>query len=236
MINDQSVLALIPARGGSKRLPGKNVRLLAGRPLIQWSIDAAINSGYVDRVMVSTDSEDIAKVAESGGANVPFMRSSELATDTATSMQVIDDAIARLSQSGEHYDILVLLQPTSPLRTSYDIDAALELFERRQASSIVSVCLCEHSPLWSAALPDNLSLDGFMDNSLVNRRSQDLGDYYRLNGAIYIAEPHKLQQQGSFFFADGSFGYAMPRERSVDIDTELDFRFVEFLVSQNSDC
>lgn len=157
MIDGKKVIALIPARGGSKRLPRKNVLPLNGKPLIAWSIDAANNCPYIDKVLVSTDDQEIADVALQFGAEVPELRPEHLASDTAKTESVL---IYTLEKFGKGDEILVLLQPTSPLRTTQHINEALELFIEKQALSVVSVTPCEHSPLWSNTLPEDGSMGG----------------------------------------------------------------------------
>ncbi len=225
MINRKKILAIIPAREGSKRLPNKNILNLAGKPLIAWSIEAAKASKYIDTVIVSTDSEKIATISKSYHAEVPFLRPGELATDEASSLDVILHAIQSLK---EPFDYILLLQPTSPLRTTQDIDAACELLNEN-TQAVVSVCETEHSPLWSNTLPENLSMKDFIRPEIKNKRSQDLPKYYRLNGAIYIAEINYFYQNNGFL-GDASKAYIMSQQNSVDIDTELDFRFCEVLM------
>ncbi|MDB4173097.1 acylneuraminate cytidylyltransferase family protein, partial [bacterium] len=145
MINGQSVLAVIPARGGSKGLPGKNILKLKDKPLLAWTIEAAKESKYLDHVIVSTDNDDISKAAKDYGCDVPFLRPHELATDEASIYDVLVHALDQLKDS---YDVLVLLQPTSPLRTFKDIDACLQILSDSNAPSCVSVCEASKSPNW----------------------------------------------------------------------------------------
>lgn len=227
MINGKKILAIIPAREGSKRLPNKNILNLAGKPLIAWSIEAAKASKYIDTVIVSTDSEKIATISKSYHAEVPFLRPRKLATDEASSLDVILHAIQTLK---EPFDYILLLQPTSPLRTTQDIDAACELMNEN-TQAVVSVCETEHSPLWSNILPDNLSMKDFIRPEIKDKRSQDLPKYYRLNGAIYMAEINYLSENKGFF-GTGTKAYIMPPERSTDIDTKLDFKYSELLLKE----
>ena len=230
-----SILALIPARGGSKRLHSKNLRGLGGVPLVSWSIRAARASAVVETTCVSTDDPEIARVAADDGAEVPFLRPAELATDTASSFEVAVHAIEHYRiVAGKEYDYLMLLQPTSPFRTSADIDAAFGLLESRGAENVVSVCMAEHHPLWCNTLPKDLSLANFLSDDLKNRRSQDLPTYYRLNGAIYLCLVERLLLEKTFIFSRASYAYVMPRERSVDIDTEMDLAFAEFLLGHTT--
>ncbi|OOE33404.1 CMP-N-acetlyneuraminic acid synthetase, partial [Salinivibrio kushneri] len=182
MIEQKKVCALIPARGGSKRLPKKNSLPLSGKPLIAWTIEAALNSQYIDKVLVSTDSEEIASISREFGAYVPALRPEYLANDTATTEQVIRYELNRHMQDS---DILIILQPTSPLRSKQQIDQALRLFQEKKASSVFSVTACEHPPEWCGKLPDNYSMANFISGDF-STRSQDLQKSFRLNGAIYI--------------------------------------------------
>ena len=229
MFKGRRFLALIPARGGSKGLKDKNIRQLNNKPLLAYTIEAAKESEIFDRIIVSTDSEKIAAVALKYGAEVPFMRPKELATDTASSMDVLIYTIELLQESNDKYDYVALLQPTSPLRTSQDIVGAVNLLIEKNANSVVSVCRVEHSPLWSNTLPEDLSLKDFIRPEIRNLRRQDLPIFYRLNGAIYIVKVSYILESKDFFGQE-SYAYIMPVNRSVDIDTELDLVLAEVLL------
>jgi CMP-N-acetylneuraminic acid synthetase len=219
MHHGKSYLAIIPARGGSKRLPRKNVLDLGGKPLIAWTIEAALGCPFLDEVMVTTDDIEIAEVAKRHGAKVPFLRPANLASDKATSFDSIKHAIDFYQHElGKEFDFIVLLQPTSPLRKARDISDAIELLEQKNADAIISVCEVDHSPLWMNTLPDNLSMDKFIRDDVKNVRSQDLPKNYRLNGAIYICRTTELLKNGTFFILENIFAYIMNRETSVDID------------------
>ena len=194
MYKNKTFLAIIPARGGSKRLPRKNVLDLNGKPLIAYSIEAGLNSRYVDKVIVTSDDEEILTVSKKYDADT-IQRPDELANDTATTFDAIKHAI----DNSEKYDYIVLLQATSPLRNEKHIDEAIELLENKKANAVVSVCEMDHSPLWSNPLNEDLSMVGFLKDEVMNKRSQDLERYYRLNGAIYICETKKLLEEASFF-------------------------------------
>lgn len=213
------LLALIVARGGSKGLPRKNVLEAGGRPLIAWTIAAARAAREVDRVVLSSDDEEIMEVAKAWGCDVPFKRPAELATDQATSMDVVRHALIALPG----YDYVALLQPTSPLRTGADIDAAYDLMRTRQAPSCVSVSEVEQSPYWMYRVGDNDQLVGLMPPPKGVSRRQDLPVVHALNGAIYLARVDWLLAQGSFV-GEGTIGYQMPRDRAIDIDTADDFQ------------
>ena len=184
---NKTFLAIIPARGGSKRLPRKNILDLCGKPLISWSIEAALKSKYISKVVVSSDDEEILNISSNFGADI-IKRPYELANDTATTFDTVKHTIDNF----ENYDYIVLLQPTSPLRNENQIDEAIELLEEKQADAIVSVCEMDHSPLWSNILPEDGNMRGFLREEILNKRSQDLEKYYRLNGAIYICKTYKL--------------------------------------------
>lgn len=222
-------LGLIPARGGSKGVPRKNVRPLAGKPLIAWTIEAALASGVIDRVVVSTDDEEIASVGAAWGAEIPFMRPPRLAGDETPSIDVVRHALELLPD----FDTLVLLQPTSPLRTAEDVAAAVRLYGASQQRNCIAMTEAADSPYWSyfldqGALRPVIRLD-------VPLRRQDLPSVVTVNGAIYVANVRRLVEQGSFLQAN-MVPYLMPRERSVDIDTEFDFQLCEFLIRNASPC
>ncbi|WNL27660.1 acylneuraminate cytidylyltransferase family protein [Arcobacter cryaerophilus gv. pseudocryaerophilus] len=224
MYKDKTFLAIIPARGGSKRLPRKNVLDLCGKPLISWSIKAGLNSKYIDKVVVSSDDDEILNISLNFGAET-IKRPVELASDTATTF----DAIKHTIDNFEKYDYIVLLQPTSPLRNEKHIDEAIELLKQKNADAIVSVCEMEHNPMWSNILPDDGSLANFRHEKAKGKRSQDLETYYIFNGAIYICKIEKLLEEKSFFLKDNIFAYVMDRESSVDIDEEIDFKIAQVL-------
>ena len=221
-MNNRTFLAIIPARGGSKRLPRKNVLDLNGKPLIAWSIEAGVKSSYINKVLVSSDDSEILEISKQYGAET-IIRPDELASDTATTF----DAIKHSIENSEPYDYVVLLQPTSPLRDTKQINEAIDLLIEKNADAIVSVCEMDHSPLWSNTLDDSLSMEGFLKNEVLNKRSQDLETYYRLNGAIYICKTEKLLEEESFFLKENIFAYVMDRESSIDIDEEIDFRIAK---------
>ncbi|MFB9141387.1 cytidylyltransferase domain-containing protein [Vibrio artabrorum] len=228
MIDTKKVLAIIPARGGSKRLPRKNILPLAGKPLIGWSIDAAKNSKYIDQIFVSTDDQEIADVSSLFGVDVPELRPDHLASDTATTESVLTYTLEKF---GSDVDIIVLLQPTSPLRTAQHIDEALDLFIEKQAFSVVSVTPCEHPPLWANTLPDDGAMGDFIRPEAL-KRSQDCGDFFRFNGAIYIFDARKLMEYGEIKYTEESFAYVMENRVSFDIDQQLDFELAEFFINK----
>jgi CMP-N,N'-diacetyllegionaminic acid synthase len=226
MINNKKVLAIIPARSGSKRLPNKNILKLQSKPLIAWTVDAAKKSQYIDRVVVTTNCEMIANISREFGAEVPFVRPESLSSDTATSNDVLIHAIKAIKES---YDIVVLLQPTSPLRTAQHIDSALEEYHKQNASGVVSVTQCEHSPLWSNTLPFDKSLGDFIQKENI-QNSQALDLYYRLNGAIYIYNKLELLKNNGIFYNSSTYAFVMDNKSSVDIDTEVDFQLANIFL------
>ncbi len=232
MFRGRSIAAMIPARGGSKRFPEKNIKPLRGKPLIAWTIEQALKSRYIDRVIVSTDDEKIAGVARRYGAEVPFRRPRILASDKASGVDVAIHALQWLKSKGGEFDLFMVLQPTSPLRLSRDIDASIELLFKKSGKSVVSVCRAEHHVLWTNLLPPNHSMKHFLRDGVANRNWQDLPKYYRLNGAIYVAFSDYLMKKRSFIAAD-TYAYIMPGERSVDIDTVLDLRIAEAVMKEN---
>ena len=228
MLHEKTFLAIIPARGGSKRLPRKNVLPLGGKPLIAWSIEAAKESKYIDEIVVSSDDDTILNIADQYNIK-KIKRSAELSSDNATTIDVITNTIKTCKRN---FDYIILLQPTSPLRNAQHIDDAIELLEEKGADAIISVCEAEHSPLWSNTLQSDYDMSQFLNKNLLNKRSQELQTYYRLNGAIYIANTEKLLKQNSFFLDENIYAYIMPQKESIDIDTKLDFDFATFLLQE----
>ena len=234
MIDDKKLLAIIPARGASKRLPRKNILDLSGKPLIAWTIEAALGSKYIDRVVVSTDDQEIANIAKKYGADIPFIRPSELATDQTTSVDVVLHLLNQLEKIEDKYDYVILLQPTSPLRTAKNIEEAIKLLRTKNSDAVISVCESEHPPLWCNVLPDDMSMDNFLDESVKNKRSQDLSKQYRINGAIYISSVKKLKKENSFFLSNNCIAYIMKQNVSIDIDTIDDFDFALLRISNST--
>lgn len=216
-------------------MPRKSVLDLRGKPLIAWTIESALQCAEIDVVCVSTDDPEIRDVSLSHGAKVPFLRPTALASDTASSADVALHALDFYQrETGVLYDILVLLQPTSPLRTTGDIEAALEMYFSHDARNVVSVCETDHSPLWCNTLPPDGSLRGFLRPDLKKTRSQDLPTYYRVNGSIYIVDAEEFRKYKEFFLDDDSYAYIMPKERSIDIDDRLDLLFAEAAMNPGS--
>ncbi|MBN2282906.1 MAG: acylneuraminate cytidylyltransferase family protein [Deltaproteobacteria bacterium] len=232
MINGKSVLAIIPARGGSKGLPGKNIKELCGKPLIAWSIEQAQSCKDIDEIVVSTDDEEIAEVAKKYGAGVPFIRPAELANDTAKSIDVIFHTIEWLKKhKGYQTGYILLLQPTSPLRAEEDIENAILILKDKNARAVVSVCETDHHPWWSNILPEDGNMESFIRPEMMNKRRQELPVFYKLNGAIYLADTDYLYKYNGFFGPD-TFAHKMPQSRSVDIDSDLDFSLAALLLRE----
>jgi N-acylneuraminate cytidylyltransferase len=223
MIEGQSVLAVVPARGGSKGIPNKNIHPVAGRPLLAWTLDAARATRYLDRTVVSSDSDHIIEVARSLGADVPFVRPAELACDDTPGIDPVLHALAELPQ----FDVVVLLQPTSPLRTSTDIDAAIELLLRSGAMSCVSVTEAINHPYWTYRMSGADMLAPFIElpQNAATRR-QDLPRAFALNGAVYVARVPWVRESRTFL-GPNTVGYEMPAGRAIDIDLPDDLAAAE---------
>ncbi|WP_273130292.1 acylneuraminate cytidylyltransferase family protein [Bacillus weihaiensis] len=225
-----SNLAIIPARSGSKGLKDKNIKLLNGKPLMAYTIEAASQSNVFDEIIVSTDSEEYAQIAREWGASVPFLRNVELSSDTASSWDVVKDAIIYYQSIGKEFDSVALLQPTSPLRKAEDIINGYDMLLSKKANAIVAVCEVDHSPLWCNMLPENHSLDNFLNQDLLKTPRQSLPKYYRINGAIYIVNREYLMSN-DYIYDENCFAVIMSKENSVDIDDEIDFKVAEALIS-----
>lgn len=226
-----NILAIIPARGDSKGVPRKNIKNLAGKPLIAYTIEAALNSLYITRVVVSTEDDEISKVAKMYGAKV-IKRPEELARDEIPSLLVFQQVITHLEEN-ENYrpDIIVILQPTSPLRTKKDIQNAIEKFFEVNCDSVVSICEVEHTPYWMYTLDGDRIKPVIEGGEKITRR-QDAPKVYRLNGAIYVTKRDVILKENRILGED-TRALVMPLERSVDIDTEIDFKLAELLVKEN---
>jgi CMP-N-acetylneuraminic acid synthetase len=231
MMKETKTLAVITARGGSKGIPQKNVKVLLGKPLIAYSIQAALQSRTLTKIIVSTDDETIAHVSEQYGAEVPFLRPKHLASDNATSLSVLQHAVRYLEEKECFLaDIIVCLQPTSPLRSAEDIDQAVTLCSSSGADSVVSLCQVEYHPYWMKKVVAG-SVYPFMeiDDEKYHRR-QDLPPVYQLNGAIYVTR-RKVLLEEERLLGKHTLPYIMPQERSIDIDTPIDFKIAELILS-----
>ena len=205
-------IAIIPARSGSKGLPNKNIKLLHGKPLLAYTIEAALQSGCFTEVMVSTDSEKYAGIAKKYGASVPFLRSEKMSSDTASSWDMVEEVLDNYKALNKDFDSFCLLQPTSPLRKSEDISKAYDLFVSKKAFAVVSVCEADHSPTLFGRLEEDGNLSDFSKCN-VSKRRQDEVTNYRINGAIYIAGLPEFRQDRSLYRQE-SFAYIMPSEPS----------------------
>ncbi|EFL50825.1 N-acylneuraminate cytidylyltransferase [Solidesulfovibrio fructosivorans JJ]] len=224
MLAGGTVLAIIPARGGSKGVSGKNIREVGGKPLIAWTIEAAKGSRFVDRVILSSDDSTIIGVALAHGCEVPFTREARLAQDDTPSIDVVFDAIERCPG----FDWVLLLQPTSPLRTAEHIDSAMKHCQQHNAPSCVSVCQAKESPYWMFTLCKGNKLQPLLPAAEFARR-QDLPPVFILNGAIYLARTEWMMKHKKFISL-GTVAYEMPDELSIDLDTESDFQQLKFFM------
>ncbi|WP_061218222.1 cytidylyltransferase domain-containing protein [Leptospira weilii] len=223
-MTDQKILGLIPARGGSKGIPRKNIKLIAGKPLIVWTIEAALKSKYLTSIVVSTDDFEIAEIAKQSGASVPFLRPSELATDYSSGIDPVLHALDNLPE----FDYVMLLQPTSPLRTSTDIDDCIEFAMKRKTNSVVSVCETQENPFWMFCLDDSLKMTKLLNVEDVKRR-QDSPKIFSLNGSIYLSEVSYFREKKKFITED-TLAYLMSKESSIDIDDMMDWKLAEILL------
>lgn len=225
MIEDKKVLALIPARGGSKGIKNKNIIELCGKPLIAYTVEVGKRSKYIDDIIITTDSKQIAEVAKSFGAEVPFMRPAEFATDDSRTIDTVVHAIKTLKSMGRNYDVLVLLQPTQPLRTVEDINGALEKFLERECESHVSVSAVSDHPILIRSINSSNELAPLLNIGSTVRR-QDMPEYYKVNGCIYINKISDITEETSF--NDNKFPYIMEASHSVDIDEVIDLVVAEY--------
>ena len=221
----ERVLGLIPAKGGSTRLAKKNIRPLAGRSLLAWTADAARASGVIDRLIVSTEDEEVAAAARALGIEVPFLRPLELARDPAGVVHVALHALDTLEAAGERYDTLVTMLPTCPLRSADDIRGAYDLFVARGRPFVLSVSEFEHTPFAALGPTDDGRLEPYMPQYF-GRKSQEMPKAYRPNGAVHVLDVGAFRKARTDL-AQPLIGYVMPRERSFDIDTEDDLRAAE---------
>ncbi|MGB0383249.1 MAG: cytidylyltransferase domain-containing protein [Ardenticatenaceae bacterium] len=227
-------VGIITARGGSKSIPRKNVKLLAGKPLIAWTIEAALQSDGLNRVIVSTDDQEIAQVARQWGAEVPFMRPAELAQDETPSIFAILHTVNWLDKFESYQpDFVMCLQPTSPLRTAQDIDAVIELTLQKKVDSVVSVTPVDHHPYWVKKVDDNGRIHDFVTLNQPISRRQDLPAVYGLNGSIYLAHREVLLERKGWY-TEQTLGYIMPPKCSFDIDTPWDFYLVDLILKDRA--
>ena len=230
MLNGEKIAAIIPARSGSKGLKDKNIKPLCGVPLLAHTVRAARESGAFDAVILSTDSPKYAEIGREYGAEVPFLRSAGTSTDGASSWSVVAETLSKLET---RYDIVALLQPTSPLRTAENIREAFGLFFEKRAEAVVGLSEFPHSLKWINTLPENLSTRGFVNSEYANKPRQKIEKYYTINGAMYIVWTKFVEPKLDLFSLD-SYAYIMPAEESVDIDTEIDFALAETILKNRT--
>jgi len=228
MTTKPRVLAIVPARGGSKGIPDKNLITLAGRPLLAWTLDAAQAASSIDRIVLSSDSEAICQQGRELGFDVPFLRPAALAQDDTPGIAPVLHALDTLEET---YDYVVLLQPTSPLRLAEDIDAAIGQCIAGGVPACVTVTLAEPSPYWTFEVEPDGCLKRLLGDEVLPPRRQDLPSTYALNGAVYVARVPWLRREGGFLGAE-TCAQVMPRERSVDLDDELDRVVIEALLGR----
>ena len=233
-MKEQKILAVITARGGSKGIPQKNIKMLLGKPLIAYTIKVALQSKTLNRTIVSTNDETIAHISKQYGAEVPFLRPQHLATDTATSLSVLQHAVRYLEEKEDYLaDIIVCLQPTSPLRSAEDIDQAVNLCLSTGSDSVVSLCQAEHHPYWMKKVVAGRIYPLMEVDDEKYQRRQDLPPVYQLNGAIRVIKRNILLEEERMA-GDNTLAYIMPQERSIDIDTPIDFKIAELILRGES--
>ena len=228
-------IAVIPARSGSKGLPDKNIRLVNGKPLLAYTVEAALDSGCFDVVHVSTDSEMYADIARTYGADVPFLRSAELASDTANTWDAVREVLKRYAEMGKTFETVMLMQPTTPLRTGEDVKAAYKLMNEKKAKSVIAVCEVDHSPLWCDMIPEDGNMKGFGRKDLAWVTRQELKPFYRVNGAIYLlsVSDNTITDDDDIYEND-CYALFMDRKKSIDIDCEDDLGLVEFMLARRN--
>lgn len=231
MIGDRKILGVIPARGGSKGLPGKNLRMAGGKPLLAWTLEAASGSRYLDRLILSSEDKDIIASGRSLGLEVPFVRPAELAGDEVSAVEPVIHALEQLPG----YDYVVLLQPTTPLRSKNDIDGCIELCFERNADAVISVTAVKQNPFWMFQRQEDGRLSPLMDRSYLLTQRQGLPDVFYPNGAVYVAGTDYFFRYRTFS-GERTYGFEMPRERSVDIDDEKDLAEFERIVQRYGLC
>ena len=232
MFSGEKVLGIVPARGGSRRLPRKNITIVAGKPLLLWAVEAGLGSMIVDKTVLSTDDDSVADVATEFGVNDIMMRPKVLGDDDASMTSVIAHTLRSLENQGDHFGYLALLQPTSPLRTSRHIDSAFSLVEEKQVLGAVSVCSTEHPLEWMGKIGSDWVLDSFFNETEMEKQSQEFVPSYQINGAIYIVPVERFLKEETLFLSTGMVAYVMNRRDSVDIDDEYDLRMAEWLLSE----
>ena len=233
MINGKSILCVIPAREGSKGLPGKNTKELCGKPLVSWPIEAAKKSTLIDKIVVSTDSKIISKIAQCYGASVPFIRPDKLAQDTSTTFAVIEHAISFFKKQKQKFDYIICLEPTSPLTTDRDIDEALNMLEenRNIADSIVGVSKVENAhPVFDARINKQGLISPYQGNKFKFYRRQDIEELYYFDGSLYISDTNVFLEEKSFYH-NKTLAYKVPKWKAIEIDDIADFIYAEAILN-----
>lgn len=225
MIQGKKILAVVPARGGSKGVPRKNIRPVADKPLLAWTAEEAIKSEYIDRLILSSDDLQIIDAGKALGLDVPFVRPSRLGLDHVTTEEVVLDILQRLPG----YDYVLVLQPTTPLRTVLDIDGCIRLCAEHKGRACITVTECEHTPYWMYRLDAESVATPFIDSEYLTKRRQEIPSVYMPNGAVFMAETAFFIQNRSFE-SDRTLAYVMPCNRSLDIDTEDDLIIADMLL------
>jgi CMP-N-acetylneuraminic acid synthetase len=232
MFRGQRALSVIPARSGSKRLPGKNLQFVAGKPLIAWTLEASLGARFIDRTVLSTDDQVLIETVEQRGFSDFLVRPSALATDDASMTSVLIHVIETLTKQGEDFAYLTLLQPTSPLRTAGHIQQAFDLMEEKDAVGVVSVCSTEHPKQWTGEIGEDGSLDQFFRETELEMQSQDFRPSYQINGAIYIVLIEDFLAQKTLFLPTGMVAFVMDHQDSVDIDHKFDLHLADWLLTR----
>ncbi len=230
MFKDKKILAVIPARGGSKGLKKKNIKLLCDKPLIAWTIEAAKKSKYIDEVIVSSNCEEIINVSKEYGAYIPFVRPKGISGDNTTAIEVMQHVVDFFKINNNSYDLFLYLQPTSPLRTNFHIDEAIEMFFCKKAFCVISVGETAN-PKLSNVLSEDLSLYNFIPEQERNKNRQQYDKYYQFNGAIYLFDWDIIKNFNGWY-EENYYAYIMKKEDSIDIDEELDFLIAEVLLKK----
>ena len=232
MINSKRVLAVIPARKGSKGLPGKNYKVLFGKPLFEWTVEAAKASKYIDKILISTDSDIIIEKGKLLQVDVPFIRPYELCTDEAKSIDVLEHAINHYNAISDHYDLIVLLEPTSPLRKGCDIDLALELMLSANAQSVVSISkVTVGHPAFLFKQNSKKFIAPFLSDGWTPKRRQDCDNFFYLDGSVYASQITPLMVKRTFCHED-TVGFELPKWKAFEIDDEVDFFIVESIMKR----
>ena len=226
------ILALITARGGSKRLPGKNIKLLGGKPLIVWSIDVVKNNPNICEILISTDDSAIAEICIKAGAYVPWLRPSELASDTASSVDAVLHALDWYEASKGNVDGILLLQPTSPFRTQVTVNRGVELFRKNNHQTVVGVSETDAHPMWILKMEESY-LVPFMQDHGFGKRSQDLPPLYAVNGSFYLISPAELRSTRSLVGMKTIPLLIKSQKEALDIDTEWDWFIAESSLNLN---